>query len=101
MSYLVWVAAMHDNIVKNSGEKFSGASTNDLAKAWKTMEVMIPDVQDNFWQASSVSSQYCGEYDTPDQCPNAWAGESSKTAENPIFNKFTSVYQGKNGNGGL
>ena len=65
------------------------------------MEVMIPDVQDNFWQASSVSSQYCGEYDTPDQCPNAWAGESSKTAENPIFNKFTSVYNGKNNQGGL
>ena len=101
MSYLVWVAAMHDNIVKNSGEKFSGASANDLQKAWKTMEVMIPDVQDNFWQSSSVSAQYCGEYDTPDQCPNAWAGEASKTAENPIFNKFTSVYSGKNNQGGL
>jgi hypothetical protein len=101
MSYLVWVAAMHDNIVKNSGKSFSGASTNDLAKAWKTMENMIPDVQDSFWQASSVSSQYCGEYDTPDQCPNAWAGEASKTAENPIFNKFTSVYNGKDNQGGL
>ena len=101
MSYLVWVAAMHDNIVKNSGESFSGASSNDLSKAWKTMENMIPDVQDNFWNASSVSSQYCGEYDTPDQCPNAWAGESSKTAENPIFNKFTRVYNGKNNQGGL
>jgi hypothetical protein len=101
MSYLVWVAAMHDNIVQNSGETFKNASTNDLAKAWKTMEVMIPDVQDNFWQASGVSAQYCGEYDTPDQCPNAWAGEPSKTAENPIFNKFTSVYSGKNNQGGL
>jgi len=101
MSYLVWVAAMHDNIVKNSGENFSGASANDLQKAWKTMEVMIPDVQDNFWQSSSVSAQYCGEYDTPDQCPGAWAGEASKTAENPIFNKFTRVYSGKNNQGGL
>ena len=101
MSYLVWVAAMHDNIVKNSGENFSGASANDLQKAWKTMEVMIPDVQDNFWQSSSVSAQYCGEYDTPDQCPGAWAGEASKTAENPIFNKFTRVYNGKNNQGGL
>ncbi len=101
MSYLVWVAAMHDNIVKNSGESFSGASTGDLDKAWKTMEYMIPDVQDSFWSNSNVSAQYCGEYDTPDQCPNAWAGEASKTASNPIFNKFTSVYQGKNGKGGL
>ena len=101
MSYLVWVAAMHDNIVANSGENFSGATTGDLAKAWKTMEVMIPDVQDSFWNASSVSAQYCGEYDTPEQCPDAWAGEASKTASNPIFNKFTSVYRGKNGQGGL
>ncbi|SDA09288.1 Glycosyl hydrolase family 48 [Ruminococcus sp. YE71] len=101
MSYLVWVAAMHDNIVKNSGQTFSGQSVGDLAKAWKTMEVMIPDTQDSFWAASSVSAQYCGEYDTPDQCPNAWAGEASKTASNPIFSKFTKVYNGKNSKGGL
>lgn len=92
MSYLVWVAAMHDNLSENKG---------DLAKAWKTMEVMIPDVQDNFWTAGSVSAQYCGEYDTPDQCPDAWAGEADKTAVNPIYSSFTSVYQGKNGKGGL
>ena len=101
MSYMVWVAAMHDNIVKNSGQSFSGASSNDLAKAWKTMEVMIPDVQDNFWNANKVSSQYCGEYDTPDQCPGEWAGEPDKTAENPIFGNFTKVYKGKNNKGGL
>ena len=97
MSYLVWVAAMHDNLATKTGKGTSG----DLAKAWKTLEVMIPDVQDNFWGAGQVSAQYCGEYDTPDQCPSAWAGESTKTASNPIYNIFTSVYKGKEGKGGL
>jgi hypothetical protein len=96
MSYLVWVAAMHDNLATKTGK----GSAGDLAKAWKTLEVMIPDIQDNFWGAGQVSAQYCGEYDTPDQCPSAWAGESEKTASNPIYNIFTSVYKGK-GSGGL
>jgi len=98
MSYLVWIAAMHDNIAKNHGV---GTYDNDLAKAWKTMEVMIPDVQDNFWTAGSVSAQYCGEYDEPSQCPDDWAAEPDKTASNPIYNLFTSVYKGKNDKGGL
>ncbi len=101
MSYLVWVAAMHDNLVKNSGETFSGQSVGDLAKAWKTMEVMIPDSQDSFWGASAVSAQYCGEYDNPEDCPDKHAADASKTGENPIFNKFTKVYNGKNNQGGL
>ena len=97
MSYLVWVAAMHDNIVKNHGI----GTGSDLGTAWKTMETMIPDVQDNFWTAGSVSAQYCGEYDTPEQCPDEWASEPEKTAENPIYSYFTSVYDGKAGKGGL
>ncbi|MBE6875542.1 MAG: cellulose 1,4-beta-cellobiosidase [Ruminococcus sp.] len=104
MSYLVWAAAMRDNIAKNHASQVSTGNlqyTNDLAKAWKTMEVMIPDVQDNFWTAGSVSAQYCGEYDTPDQCPDAWAGEADHTASNPIYSYFTSVYKGKDGKGGL
>ena len=96
MSYLVWAAAMHDNLAKKTGK----GSAGDLGKAWKTMETMIPDVQDNFWTAGKVSAQYCGEYDTPDQCPDEWASEPSKTAENPIYDLFTSVYKGK-GSGGL
>ena len=69
MSYLVWAAAMHDNLAKKTGK----GSAGDLAEAWKTMETMIPDVQDNFWSGGTVSAQYCGEYDTPDQCPDKWA----------------------------
>ncbi|MDE6005188.1 MAG: cellulose 1,4-beta-cellobiosidase [Oscillospiraceae bacterium] len=104
MSYLVWAAAMRDNIAKNHADQVKTGDvqyTADLAKAWKTMEVMIPDVQDNFWGAGSVSAQYCGEYDTPEQCPDEWAGQADKTAENPIYSYFTSVYQGKGGKGGL
>jgi hypothetical protein len=98
MSYLVWAAAMHDNLAKKTGK----GSAGDLAKAWKTMETMIPDVQDNFWSGGTVSAQYCGEYDTPDQCPDKWASEPDKTASNPIYSYFTSVYKGKEGSqGGL
>ena len=100
MSYLVWVAAMRDNIAKNHADQVSTGNvqyTGDLAKAWKTLEVMVPTVQDNFWTAGQVSAQYCGEYDTPDQCPSAWAGEANKTASNPIYGYFTSAYSGDKG----
>ncbi|MBR4100405.1 MAG: cellulose 1,4-beta-cellobiosidase [Oscillospiraceae bacterium] len=97
MSYLVWVAAMRDNIAKNHADAVgtSVTNTNDLAKAWATMENMIPTVQDNFWTAGTVSAQYCGEYDTPDQCPDEWASEANKTASNPIHSYFTSAYSGE------
>ena len=104
MSYLVWTAAMRDNIAKNHADQVSTGNvtyTQELSKAWTTMENMIPDVQDNFWSSSSVSAQYCGEYDNPEQCPDSWTGEADKTAENPIFSYFTSVYKGKGGQGGL
>ncbi|MDE5769476.1 MAG: cellulose 1,4-beta-cellobiosidase [Oscillospiraceae bacterium] len=104
MSYLVWAAAMRDNIAKNHADQVKTGNvqyTSDLAKAWKTMEVMVPDVQDNFWTAGSVSAQYCGEYDTPEQCPDEWAGQADRTAENPIYSNFTSVYKGKGDKGGL
>ncbi len=94
MSYLVWVAAMRDNIAKNHTSAVDEGTleyTADLAKAWKTMENMIPTVQDNFW-GGQVSAQYCGEYDTPDQCPDAWASEANKTATNPIHSYFTQAY---------
>ena len=58
MSYIVWMAAMRDNIAKNVGSKYGATNTNDLAKAWKTMEVMIPTTQTGFWNKSSLSSQY-------------------------------------------
>ncbi len=99
MSYLVWVAAMRDNIAKNHADQVDEGTltyTGDLAKAWATMEYMIPTVQDNFW-GGSVSAQYCGEYDEPQDCPDKHAADSSKTATNPIHGYFTSAYSGQKG----
>ena len=38
MSYIAWIAAMHDVLVKEG--QISGS--NDLDKAWKTLEAIIP-----------------------------------------------------------
>lgn len=99
MSYLVWMAAMRDNIAANHQDLVGTevTNTNDLAKAWKTMEVMIPTVQDNFWTADNVSAQYCGEYDNPEDCPGLHAADAGKTASNPIFSLFTQAYSGDKG----
>ncbi len=101
MSYLVWVAAMRDNIAKNMTDLVDEGNleyTADLAKAWKTMEYMIPTVQDNFWSGgASVSAQYCGEYDNPEDCPDKHASDSSRTASNPIHGYFTSAYSSDKG----
>ncbi len=99
MSYLVWVAAMRDNIATNMTDQVDEGTleyTADLAKAWKTMEVMIPTIQNNFW-SGSVSAQYCGEYDNPEDCPDLHAAESWKTASNPIHSYFTSAYSSDSG----
>ncbi len=99
MSYLVWVAAMRDNIAKNMTDQVDEGDlqyTADLAKAWATMENMIPTVQDNFW-GGQVSAQYCGEYDNPEDCPDLHAADSSKTASNPIHSYFTQAYSGQKG----
>ena len=98
MSYLVWVAAMRDNIAKNHADLCTTKKpeyTGDLAKAWKTMENMIPSVQPNF-MSGSVSAQYCGEYDWPEECATKYASEPNKTAVNPIHDYFT-VYSGDKG----
>ena len=99
MSYLVWVAAMRDNIAKNMTDQVDEGDlqyTADLAKAWATMENMIPTVQDNFW-GGQVSAQYCGEYDNPEDCPDLHAADANKTASNPIHSYFTQAYSGQKG----
>ena len=101
MSYIVWMAAMRDNIAKNHADQVSKGSVStsgDLAKAWKTLEVLVPTVQDNFWtSSSSISAQYCGEYDMPDDCPGDHASEPSKTASNPIYPTFKAAYSSDKG----
>ncbi len=94
MSYIVWMAAMQDNITKNTD--YYGSATNDLAKAWKTLEAMIPTTQTGFWQKTSLSSQVCAEYPTSiESYPSE--GNSSNTGSNPIHQYFTSAYSSQGG----
>lgn len=101
MSYLVWVAAMRDNIVTNHKDQLTGTedpgTAGDLAKAWKTMENMIPSMQTSFMAKTEPSAQYCGEYDNASQCPDSWAGMADKTAVNPIHKYFTTAYSTDSG----
>ena len=53
MSYLVWAAAMRDKLA-STGTVAGATNTNDLAKAWKTMEVMIPKTQTKFWSQNQL-----------------------------------------------
>ena len=91
MSYIVWIAAMHDNLVKDG--VVDGASGSDLADAWKTLEALIPskDQQAGFFTQSSLSAQVSAEH--PDSIEKYPAeGSSSNTGSNPLHSKFTSAY---------
>ena len=102
LSYLVWTAAMRDNIVNaaKNGEvevkNVKDASTEtvgDLAKAWKTMEAtMIPDQQgSNFMQkGSQLSATYSDEWEQIEMYPTDMA--QGNTAQNPIHQSFCSQY---------
>jgi len=94
MSYIVWMAAMRDNIGKK-GVVAGATNDGDLAKAWKTMEVMIPTVQTGFMTKTELSAQYSQEHDTPEEYPTDQ--QSWNTGKNPIHAKFTQVYSGDNG----
>ena len=92
MSYLVWVAAMHDNIVQNAANfkhegNYSGEE-KDLAKAWKTLEVMIPSFQPDFMRnASKLSATFSQEDADVKNYPFGMDG--GVTASNPIATQFT------------
>ena len=101
LSYLVWAAAMRDNIVndaKNGGvtvKNTKDASTEnvgDLAKAWKTMEAtMIPDVQNSFMsKGSSLSATYSDEWEQIEMYPTDMA--QGNNAVNPIHQFFCNSY---------
>lgn len=92
MSYLVWVAAMHDNIVKNAANfkhegNYSGEGM-DAEKAWKTLEVMIPSFQPDFMRnASKLSATFSQEDADVKNYPFGMDG--GVTAANPIATQFT------------
>lgn len=94
MSYLVWIAAMRDNLTQGTSD-----ASKDLAKAWKTMEIMIPTVQTGFWDASKTpSATYSAELDTVEDYTTSKASmQSGNTATNPIWKNFVSAYSSDKG----
>ncbi|MEE1537453.1 MAG: glycoside hydrolase family 48 protein [Ruminococcus sp.] len=100
LSYLVWTAAMRDNIVNkaNKGKitvkgtkDASTESVGDTAKAWKTMEAtLVPDTQAGIMQKQQLSAIYSDEWEQIELYPtNVLEGN---TAVNPIHQYFTSAY---------
>ena len=100
LSYLVWTAAMRDNIVNkaNKGEitvkgtkDASTESVGDTAKAWKTMEAtLIPDTQAGIMQKQQLSATYSDEWEQIELYPTDML--EGNTAVNPIHQYFTSAY---------
>ncbi|WP_164170333.1 glycoside hydrolase family 48 protein [Ruminococcus flavefaciens] len=98
MSYIVWMAAMHD-VLATKG--VINGSTGDLAKAWNTMEAMIPgwskaanrsDIKyETLWTQPRLKSDPAAEHDQPSDYPaKPFTGE--KEAINPMFDIFKSAY---------
>ena len=93
MSYIVWVAAMRDNLTQGTAD-----ASSDLAKAWKTMEVMIPSVQKGFMTGGEPSATYSPELDTIEAYATSEASMvQGNTAVNPIWKELTSSYSGDSG----
>ena len=102
MSYIVWMAAMHDVLAKQG--VISG-SVGDLAKAWNTMEAMIPgwskasgrDTEieyDTIWKQERLKADTAEECDQPQDYP---ASQPDVEAINPMYDTFKSAYGSDNG----
>ena len=100
LSYLVWTAAMRDNIVNKAnkgeitvkGEKDAASETvGDTAKAWKTMEAtLVPDTQAGIMQKNDLSATYSDEWEQIELYPTDMV--TGCNAKNPIHQYFTSAY---------
>ncbi|MFR2341349.1 MAG: glycoside hydrolase family 48 protein [Ruminococcus sp.] len=100
LSYLVWTAAMRDNIVNKAnkgkitvkGEKDAASETvGDTAKAWKTMEAtLVPDTQAGIMQKQQLSATYSDEWEQIELYPTDML--QGNNAVNPIHQYFTSAY---------
>ena len=102
MSYIVWVAAMHD-ILANKGA--IDGSAGDVQKAWKTMEAMIPGWSEasgkmnsvkynTLWKQDRLKSDSAPEMDQPSLYPVQNQGGDGI---NPMYNTFKSAYGQDNG----
>lgn len=102
MSYIVWVAVMHDILANNGTIE---GSSGDVQKAWKTMEAIIPGWSEasglknsinykSIWNQSRLKADTAYEKDTPQEYPTQNAGVD---AVNPLFNVYKSSYGSDNG----
>ncbi len=97
MSYIVWMAAMRDNIAQNGsivnpdGSTTTVDKSNDLAKAWKTMEIMIPTVQTGIYSRDSLEATYSPEFEEPEMYYDVSMTQGN-TGRNPIHKYFKSAY---------
>ena len=100
MSYIVWMAAMHDALVK-SGQTTGGS---DLPDAWKILEAMIPgwsaaanrtDIEyDSIWKIKELKSDSAEEGSDPSQYPVKQVGGHGI---NPMFDIYKAAYSTDNG----
>ena len=104
MSYIVWVAAMHDVLVKEG--KISGS--NELKKAWTTLEAIIPGWSkasginekieyETFWTQPRLKADAANEEDLPDNYPAKQVQGAGAEAINPLFDTFKAAYSGEKG----
>ena len=102
MSYIAWVTAMHDVLVKQG---VIDGTAGDLEKGWKTLEAIIPGWSeasgisdtikyDSIWQQTRLKADTAKELDLPEQYPTSNVGVD---AINPIFSEMKSSYGGDNG----
>ncbi len=102
MSYIVWMASMHDVLAQHG---IIDGSATDISKAWKTLEAMIPgwseasgrmnDVKyGTIWKQDRLKADTATEEDLPESYP---AKQNGVDAINPLFNTFKSAYGSDNG----
>lgn len=100
MSYIVWIAAMRDNIAANHQDQVGTSVTNtgELSKAWKVMENMIPTEQGTFWQSTEqIKATQADECESPKDYPSKSNGQTKGTAANPMYSVLKSAYPSDKG----
>ena len=96
MSYIVWMAAMHDVLAANGQSVSSGS---DLADAWTIMEALIPgwskasgrtDVKyETIWDQTELKADTAEEGDQPSDYPTK---QPNVPANNPMYEAYKSAY---------
>jgi len=97
MSYIVWMASMHDAL---AAKGLSVSSGSDMADAWKIMEALIPgwstasgrsDVKyETFWdQKEGLKADTAAEGDQPSDYPTE---QPNVPAINPMYDAYKAAY---------